>query len=159
MKKVGQVKQWAVLACMMAIICLGFPLEGKAAGMMEEAKKVGDQWMTVIDAGKYKESWDQAASIFQNKVSQEEWESTARSTLEPLGPVVSRELRVIVYTPHGVPNNPPGEYMVIRFNTTFKNKTDTAVETLTLVKEPKAGWRTAGYFVQTEDVGKRRPHP
>lgn len=138
-------KRWVLFVCMMAVVCFGFPAQGQSAGMMEDAKQVADQWLPMVDGGKYAESWNNASDVFKGKISQEKWESTARSTLEPLGPVVSRDLRAIVFT-YSIPNHPDGEYMVIRLNTQFKNKAD-AVETVTLIREKGKVWKISGYFV------------
>lgn len=137
-------KRFILFVCM-AVVCLSFPVQGHSAGMMEEARQAADKWLPSIDGGHYTESWQMASGMFKEKISQKEWVETAGSTLEPLGAVVSRDLRAIVFT-HFVPNHPDGDYMIIRFNTKFKEKPD-AIETVTLVKEKDNTWKVGGYFV------------
>jgi len=48
--------------------------------------------LDLVDAGRYGESWKQAASLFQEKVPAAQWERAVRSAREPLGKVESRKL-------------------------------------------------------------------
>ncbi|MDL2329683.1 DUF4019 domain-containing protein [Desulfosarcina sp. OttesenSCG-928-A07] len=136
-------KRFILFVCM-AVVCLGFPIQGHS-GMMEDAQKAAEKWMPSVDGGHYTESWQMTSDMFKKKISQKKWVETAEATLEPLGPVVSRGLRAIVFT-HTLPDHPDGDYMVIRFNTEFQEDSD-AVETVTLVKEKDNTWKIVGYFV------------
>ena len=46
-----------------------------------------------MDAGKYGESWDQAAESFRAKLTKPQWESALDKARKPLGKVVKRELQ------------------------------------------------------------------
>ena len=50
-------------------------------------------WLDLVDSGQYGESWFQAASVFRNAVSNEQWTNTMRSVRFPLGKVVTRKLK------------------------------------------------------------------
>jgi hypothetical protein len=45
------------------------------------------------------------------------------------------------------PGAPAGEYIVIKYDTTFDQKQG-MVETVALIKQDDGTWRVAGYFVQ-----------
>lgn len=54
------------------------------------ARKSAEQWLSLIDADKYLESWNTAAEYFQAAVSQEQWNRTLNAVRKPLGSLVSR---------------------------------------------------------------------
>ncbi|HSG80807.1 MAG TPA: DUF4019 domain-containing protein, partial [Gemmatimonadota bacterium] len=64
----------------------------------------------------------------------------------PLGRVVAREFRAseAVTRPAGVPE---GDYLVIRFNTSFQNQ-PTATETVVMYHGPEGTWKVSGYFIR-----------
>ena len=45
-----------------------------------------------------------------------------------------------------LPNSPPGEYVVIEYQTSFQAR-PIATETVTLMKQKDSSWRVAGYFI------------
>jgi hypothetical protein len=57
----------------------------------------------------------------------------------------SRELISADYT-KTLPGAPAGEYVVIRYNTTFETRK--AVETVTPMKDMDGTWKVSGYYVQ-----------
>ncbi len=50
-------------------------------------------WLTLVDAGDYPASWDEAAPLFKNAVSKDQWLKMLRATRTPLGKVISRTLK------------------------------------------------------------------
>jgi hypothetical protein len=110
-----------------------------------EALRAARAWLAVVDAGDYDESWNAAAGYFRNALSQQQWRQTLTGVRQPLGNVVSRELRGKTYATE-LPGAPDGEYVVIQFNTTFENKR-VAIETVTPMLENDGSWLVAGYFI------------
>jgi len=110
------------------------------------AVKAAESWLTLVDSGKYAESWKAAASLFREKVTAAQWEDAVRSARGPLGPVESRKLVTAKYT-RTLPGAPDGEYVVIRYETTFQKK-KSSVETVTPMKDNDGVWRVAGYTIQ-----------
>ena len=104
-----------------------------AAPADEEASAMGAKWLSLLDDQKYEENWSQAASMFRDQVNKEQWVVALRRSREPMGPVLSRiSSRVdFVKTLRGAPD---GNYAIIHFTTSFKNKAG-VTERLTLVKE------------------------
>jgi hypothetical protein len=46
-----------------------------------------------------------------------------------------------------LPGAPDGEYVVIKFETSFQNK-KSAVETITPMREKDGKWRVSGYYIK-----------
>ncbi len=110
------------------------------------ATKAADAWLKLVDDGKYKETWEQAPTVFRNHVSPDKWEAKLRATREPLGAAVSRKFKSAQFKTN-LPGAPPGEYVVIEYDTSFENKKD-AVETVTPMRDTEGAWRVSGYFVR-----------
>jgi hypothetical protein len=109
----------------------------------EQAARV---WLGSLDAGDYAESWKQASSLFQSKVTEEQWKTAARNARGPYGKVLSRKVKSAQFE-RTLPYAPDGEYVVIQYETSFENKKD-AVETVTPMKEKDGAWKVSGYYVR-----------
>ncbi len=105
-----------------------------------------EAWLAKVDAGKYAESWEEAAAVFRSAVTKDKWLSMVIAVRQPLGKVVSRKLSSKNYT-ESLPNAPAGKYVVIQFETSFANKKG-AVETVTPMLEKDGTWRVSGYYVK-----------
>ena len=110
----------------------------------EDAQKAAEQWLSLVDAGNYAGSWKTAAALFKTAVTEEQWERQLIAARKPLGDLVSRKLYGAKYTSN-LPGAPDGEYVVLRFDTTFTNK-KSAVETVTPMREKDASWKVSGYY-------------
>jgi sortase (surface protein transpeptidase) len=64
----------------------------------KEAQKAAESWLLLVDSGKYSESWNEAAQIFKQKVSLQQWKSSLESVRIPLGKLKSRRLKTATYT-------------------------------------------------------------
>ncbi len=117
-----------------------------AGGAEKAAQSAAQSWLATVDDGKYGESWDAAAALFQGAVSRSQWEAALEKARRPLGKVESRKLRSAKFTTE-LPNAPKGEYVVIQFGTDFEHKPG-AVETVTPMKDPDGTWRVSGYFIR-----------
>jgi hypothetical protein len=116
-----------------------------AATAEEEASTAaGQKWLSLLDDQKYEESWTQAASMFRDQVTQQQWLVSLKRFREPLGPLVSRTTSRVDFT-KSLRAAPDGDYAIIHFTTSFKNKTD-VTERLTLVKED-GKWQAAAYAI------------
>lgn len=103
-------------------------------------------WLELVDTAKYKESWQEAAPFFKERVPEETWVNAVTSVRAPFGNVVSRELIGARYT-KSLPGAPDGEYVVIQYKTAFQNKAG-AIETITPMLTPDGAWKVSGYFVK-----------
>jgi len=98
------------------------------------------QWLALVDAGKWPESFAATAKSFQTLNTLAMWQSASVGGRVPLGRVLSRRLA----SQEGIPA-PPNGYQLVRFRTDFANKRG-ARETLSLAREGD-GWRVAGYVI------------
>ena len=116
------------------------PDKAKAALSSAEA------WLSLVDEGKYSDSWNEAAGYFKGAIKEERWQETLQAVRKPLGKVISREVKSKSYQT-SLPGAPDGEYVVIQFETSFENK-KSAVETVTPMTDKDGKWRVSGYFIK-----------
>jgi len=83
-------------------------------------------------------SWNEAGAGFKAHNSSAAWAKQEAAEREPLGAVVSRDLKDV--------NMSHPQTAVVRYDSSFAHKTG-AVETVTLAFE-KGGWSVTGYSVK-----------
>ncbi len=111
-----------------------------------DAQAAAVQWLALIDAGDYDESWKQSASLFQAALPNEQWDRTMQSIRSRLGATRMRTVKNLQYT-RTLPGAPEGEYVVIQFQTDFANLSG-ATETVTPMKDQDGTWKVSGYFIK-----------
>lgn len=109
------------------------------------ARTAVDNWLKLIDSESYATSWDEAAAGFKNELPSERWQKAVRSARAPFGPIKQRTFKSAMPTKNP-PGAPPGDYMIIQFDSVFEKATST--EHVTVVREQDGAWRVAGYFVK-----------
>ena len=135
--------------CLLVILlsCLLSGSAYAAGGSKEEsAVKASGTWLALVDDGRYSESWKNAAAYFKKAVPATRWEQMLSAVRKPLGKVLTRKLQSEEYTT-SLPGAPDGEYVVVRYETSFANK-KSAVETVTPMLEKDGKWRVSGYFIK-----------
>ena len=130
------------------IMLLSFAISLAAQERPEQqaAQQASDSWLTLVDAGRYGESWDEASLLFRNAVTKPGWVQKVSAVRDPLGKVTSRRLKNASYT-KTLPGAPDGEYVVIQYDTSFEHK-QSAVETVTPMLDKDGKWRVSGYFIR-----------
>jgi hypothetical protein len=115
-----------------------------------EAEKVAinaaEEWLTLVDEGNYKKSWEEASKLFKNSITKEMWEQSIKAVRPPLGGLVTRTVKSANYAT-SLSGAPDGEYVIIQFSTSFTNK-KSAIETVTPMKDPDGQWRVSGYYIK-----------
>jgi len=112
----------------------------------QAATEAAKSWLALLDAGKYAESWEQAALVNQNSIPKTTWESSLAAARNPLGKSLSRVFKSAVYS-NSLTGAPAGEYVIIRFVSSFEN-VPSATETVTPMKQQDGSWKVSGYFVK-----------
>jgi hypothetical protein len=113
----------------------------------EEAAVASSQkWLSLVDKGKYAESWDEAAGYLKNALPKQTWVESLQAYRKPLGKLVSRKLISKQYATT-LPGAPDGEYVVIQYETSFEHK-KSAIETITPMLDKDGKWRVSGYFIK-----------
>jgi hypothetical protein len=114
------------------------------------ATKAALGWLKLVDEGSYAASWTAASSLFKGQVSEAEWTRLARSVRHPLGSAVSRKVNSAKFET-SMPGAPDGQYVVIRFETSFQRK-KSAIETVTPMLDSDGQWRVSGYYISSVAV-------
>ena len=135
-----------LFSLMLLLGALSLPASFARAEPVQDATRAARAWLALVDAGKYGQSWEQAASFFKKNVTKSQWEQAARQVRGATGAYVSRKLKSATLTKE-LPGAPAGQYVVIQFEAVFKNKKD-AVETVTPMLDADKKWRVAGYFIK-----------
>ncbi|MGD9007711.1 MAG: DUF4019 domain-containing protein [Desulfobacteraceae bacterium] len=112
----------------------------------QTAISVAGAWLNLVDQGRYNDSWQQAASIFQATVNKKQWATSLQAIRQSLGKVISRKLNKKHYT-HTLPGAADGEYVVLEFYTVFEKKKN-AVETVTPMLDSDGQWKVSGYYIR-----------
>jgi hypothetical protein len=110
------------------------------------AQQSAESWLALVDSGKYGESWEQASQYFKAAVTKEQWQNALRASREPLGKVLSRNLKSATFR-KTLPGAPDGEYVVIQYDSSFEHK-QSAVETVTPMLDKDGRWRISGYYIK-----------
>jgi hypothetical protein len=110
----------------------------------DKAERAARAWLSLVDAGRYPESWDEAAPVFKGAVTKAQWQQALGAVRAPLGPCLSRRLvsRRLV---ESLPGAPRGPYVVIQLAAEFEKKKE-ALETVTPALD--GGWHVASYFIK-----------
>jgi hypothetical protein len=140
-------KSRIVLVLSLTILSLFFSVGSPSAD--EKAEKAAlassTKWLTLVDNGDYSKSWERAAVLFRGMETKVEWETKLNTYRTPLGKVSERNVKSKRYTTT-LPDAPEREYVVIEYETVFKNK-QTVTETVTSVLEKDGKWKVAGYYI------------
>jgi hypothetical protein len=136
------------IVCLVAVaLVLGSGIQMAAeSGKEAAAVSAAQKWLSLVDEGKYIESWKEAAEYLRNAVKQDQWEQSMQAVRKPLGKLVLRDVKS-VNNRTSLPNAPDGKYVVIQFETSFENK-KSAVETVTPMLDKDGRWRVSGYFIK-----------
>lgn len=130
-------------------LTLGGPAHAARPGVPAAALDAARDWLVLLDAGKYAESWARAGKDFRRNMGKAEWARRMAAARSALGantsrkPLDARDARDASETE---PAGAAGECLVILFGAVYK-KVPYTTETLTLCRE-NGQWRVAGYFIR-----------
>jgi len=115
------------------------------AGSLIEAAQAAEEFVELLDQGKFAETWARGAALFQRTISQQEWSLAVQLARQKLGRVKSRTLKdeKPAWDPVGLPK---GAYMVVEYNTSFERAPHSG-ELLTLMEEKNGSWKVLTYRV------------
>lgn len=98
------------------------------------------QWLTLVDQGRWEESYQATGKSFRKQNSVQLWAATSEQVRRPLGAVISRTFisqETVAAPPHG--------YDVVKFRTFFANKAE-MIEAVTLDRQDGI-WRVVGISI------------
>lgn len=137
---------------LLSVLAFVLMLSNYGAGAANEVDAVAkavsaaQTWLTFTDNGKFAESWDHAASSFQQGIPKDTWEQLSNKVRTPLGARKSREVSDGPSSPT-LTRMPTGAVVVIQFATSFDNL-PAAGETVSLNLEPDGLWKVSGYRIK-----------
>lgn len=138
-------KRFLTSVLLSIILIFGFVL-GDVSEKEKTAIAAAEEWLKLVDKGKYEDSWMKASEFFKEAVTQEQWVLTLQQLRDPLGKMSSRKIKTKSYAT-SLPNAPEGEYVVIQFEASFENLTS-AIETVTSMLDKDGKWRVSGYYIK-----------
>jgi hypothetical protein len=138
-------KRASWLALVLTAGLIGLASLHAASDVDPVSQKVAEDWLALIDAGKYEESWSKAHSLLKEKVSKEEWVAGATDMLGRLGELKSRKLKDATAT-RTLPEAPEGDYTILVYDSAYE-RLPAAVDTLITAKDKDGAWRVVGYTV------------
>lgn len=110
------------------------------------ATEAAIRWLALADSGDYAASWETAAPMFKQAISQDQWVKMVKAWRRPMGRLVSRTLKSAVYTTRP-PGAPDGQYVLIVYETSFEHK-QSAIEAITPSLDKDGQWKVSGYFIR-----------
>jgi len=130
-----------------SIFMIAFPLLNQAPNKekAEKATAVAMEFLHLIDAEKYTESWRMSAGLMKAKVSEQDWVEKLTRARELAGPLVERRQEDVSYSTSAV-DSPEGEYISLVFASSFQ-KAESVDEYVTVMLDD-GDWKVAGYFIQ-----------
>jgi hypothetical protein len=132
------------IAIAASLLCsMGFAQD--VAAKRSAAEQGALTWLLLVDRGDYGQSWQEAASFFQSKISNQDWQNALKQTRTPLGKASNRTLLGSQYQTD-VPGAPKGDYVIIQYKTVFAG--GTMIETVTPMIDKDGKWRVSGYFIR-----------
>jgi len=148
--RIGLVLLLAMLGVLFFVGSLSADEKAEKAALASSA-----QWLALVDKGDYTKSWERTAGIFRDIVTKLEWQMKLDTYRKPLGEVSERKVKSKQYA-KTLPNAPEGEYVVLEYETVFKNK-QTVTETVTTALEKDGKWKVAGYYITFPGQGSQPP--
>lgn len=142
MKTITGIKVLSVFLVFLALVPFSFADQSKESAAISSA----ENFLQLVDSGRYAESWDATSSFFKQQVSKQQWVNQLEGLRSTFGNVITREIKSKNYT-KSLPGAPDGEYVVIQFSTSFENK-KSAIETVTPMLDNGGGWRVSGYYIR-----------
>jgi len=110
------------------------------------AEGAANDWLKLVDAGNYAQSWDESASAMKAMLAREQWQNILQVNRAPLGAPASRKLKSAQYTEQ-LPGAPSGEYYVFEYASTFADNR-VVTETVTPMLDKDGKWRVSVYYIK-----------
>jgi hypothetical protein len=105
-----------------------------------------NEWLALIDAGRYGAAYEEAAESFRKGIEKVKWEVAAQNARAASGPLVNRRMRTATFT-RTLPGAPDGEYVIVQFDSRF-DRQPLVTEMVTSEREKDGRWRVAGYWIR-----------
>lgn len=112
---------------------------------VEATKAAAIEFLTMVDAGNFADSWQIAAPYLQENVPLKDWEEKLAKMRATLGAISGRELENVSFAAPAK-NLPESELILLEYDSTFEQKDVSEIVTVVLGDDNR--WRVVGYFIQ-----------
>lgn len=103
------------------------------------------EFLQIVDAGRYPDSWQITAAYLQKTISLSDWEKKLAEIRTTFGPLSERQLENVSFTAPAE-ELPEQEIILLEYAATFKLKE--MKEVVTVIHDTDNQWRVVGYFIQ-----------
>ena len=133
-----------IVACVFMIV---FPIlnETPDTEKAEKATAVAIEFLQLVDAGKYAESWQMSAGLMKERVTEKDWVEKLSKARTLSGLLVERKEKDTSYSTTAV-DSPEGEYISLIFDSRYQ-QAESVAEYITVMLD-EGHWKVAGYFIQ-----------
>jgi hypothetical protein len=111
----------------------------------EKATAVAMEFLQLIDAEKYAQSWQMAADMMKEQITEKDWVEKLTKARTLSGKLVERVEESVSYST-SAKDSPEGEYIALTFASKYQ-KAESVSEYVTVMVED-GHWKVAGYFIQ-----------
>jgi hypothetical protein len=132
----------------------GGAAEPESESDSEKATRAAAEWLAIVDAGNYGESWKQASDAFRANMTRFGkgagfWERALETSRKPLGTIVRRRVTRAAETDPmpGLPEARATKYIEVVYRSEFENE-PAASETLVMALDPDGEWRVFNYVIR-----------
>ena len=153
MLPVDVAKKNLILATLLVLVLLAGMVNAADTDQEKAAVIAAEEWLSLIDSGRYSDSWEKAGTSLKDSVSQKKWVQLVQPVRDPLGTIISRKIKAKTDRP-ALPGAPDHKAIVIRYVSKFKNM-NLADEMVTLSLARDGQWRTTGYWLDQGSPDRR----
>ena len=118
--------------------------EPLSAEDQEASQQAAEEWLAYIDEGDIAQSYENAAQLLKDQITQEQWEQRVGDVEGQLGELQSRTFTTAQAFP-APPDAPPGEYVAVQYAADYASM---AVQESVVLAKEDGTWKTAGYLVR-----------
>ena len=113
---------------------------------VDAARVAAEEFLQMVDAGQFENSWQVSANYLQQKVKLPEWTEKLTRIKADYGPLQARELnKAAIAAP--VDELPNREILLLTYQTDFEKQAERK-ELVTMLLDPQGGWQVVGYFIK-----------
>jgi uncharacterized protein (TIGR03067 family) len=140
----------------MTLVLERAPLSGPALGPIErEALKAAQEFLAVMDEGKFGQLFDMSASWAKRSTTREKTSQMHQTLRDSFGKAIHRTLHRALLLGRA-PQQPEGRYACIQFKSRFERQ-EVIWETVLLNVEPDGKWRVNSYAWSLEEPALPEP--
>lgn len=129
------------------IACLATPLGAEEQSLEDyAARAAAEYFLVLLDQGEYTQCWESTSELFRTSSIKLQWEERIGHLRDQYGKLHSRQLRYSKQM-QDAEGAPKGAYFFMIYGSSFAAK-DSAIETITVMKETDGKWRVSGYSLK-----------